>query len=179
MIHTIYVHYVYILNTSYIHYIRILHMFYVLFTYILYTSYTCFEHVPDMFRKSFGGRKYVFSKKFWGCLGYVFASSLVSKKGWKNLKSQLFHRKTKLVRIDAESPPDHFPLIRKFRSLQNDCFMTFSFFHIYYYYFFYFLRPHAAFFTFFIPSGVVFQCVFWFPRDPRAKRVVAPSYLGF
>ena len=81
-----------------------------------------------MFQKCFEGQESSFSKKFWGPLGYVLASSLVSKKGWKNMKNQLFGRKKSSNQSDAESPPDHVPLVRKFISPQNDSFMHFSIF---------------------------------------------------
>ena len=112
-----------------------------------------FGHFWTCSGKVLGAENKFFSKKFWGCLGYVLASSLVSKKGWKNLKSQLFDPKKKLVQIDAESPPDHFPLLLEnsylFRMtvLGHFRFLIFS-------KYFYFLGPHAAYSYFFLfPRG--------------------------
>ena len=52
------------------------------------TFWTCSGHAP----KKFGGQKWSFSKKCWGPLGYVLASSVVSKsrstiqKSWPKIK---------------------------------------------------------------------------------------------
>ena len=80
-----------------------------------------------MFRKSFGGQKWSFSKKFGGPLGYHLASSEVSKTRWKNIKNMFFSKK-KLVQNDVKWPPDEFPLIRKFIALFSSRFMHFLIF---------------------------------------------------
>ena len=53
---------------------------------ILNTFYTYFGRVPDAFQKSCEGQICSFSNKFWVPLGYVLASSLVSKERSKNTK---------------------------------------------------------------------------------------------
>jgi Ca2+-dependent lipid-binding protein, contains C2 domain len=88
-----YIHLIYISYTSYMHFIYILFTFYLQFSYMLYgfcIFYRLSTHFLDMFQKSFGGQKWSFSKKFWGPLGYVLASSAVSKKGSKNEKNKYF-----------------------------------------------------------------------------------------
>ena len=87
---------------------------------------TLFGHVPD----KFGGQKWSFSKKFWGCLGYHLASSEVSETRSKNLFKNIFSKKNK-------SCADFFLYILA-PELNSDLFSRavlciFSFFHIFHF----------------------------------------------
>ena len=108
-----------------------LYTFYILFRYFLGHFLgmfgTLFGHVPG----KFGGRKKVFPKKFWGCLGCIWASSLVSKKGSRGSKKYVFFKKNNSNKNCSESPPDHFALIRKFIALLSCSFMHFLIFPIF------------------------------------------------
>ena len=84
-----------------------------------------------MFQKSLEGQKWSFSKKFWGPLGYVLASSLVSKRWSKNQKSW---PKIKKIKCFSEAPESYLKSFRpkiKFRALFSHRFMHFFIFHIF------------------------------------------------
>ena len=92
---------------------------------------TLFGHVPDMFQKSLEGQKWSFPKKFWGPLGYILASSVVSKSRSKIQKSW---PKIKQIKCFSEAPESYlnsFALIIKFRARFSHRFMHFFIFHIF------------------------------------------------
>ena len=134
MIYTFYIDFICFLYTFYIHCIHSIYTLYILYVlpiHILHTFQTLFGtlfgHVPG----KFGGRKKVFPKKFWGCLGCIWASSLVSKKGSRGSKKYVFFKKNNSNKKCSESPPDHFALIRKFIALLSCSFMHFLIFPIF------------------------------------------------
>ena len=87
MLYTCNIDSIHMLYTSYIQFIYTLHKN----IQLLYLFCTLFGHVPD----KFGGQKWSFSKKFWGCLGYHLASSEVSETRSKNLFKNIFSKKNK------------------------------------------------------------------------------------
>ena len=84
-----------------------------------------------MFQKSLEGQKWSFSKKFRGPLGYVLASSLVSKSRSEIQKSWPKIKKIKCFSEAPESYLNSFALIIKFRARFSHRFMHFLIFHIF------------------------------------------------
>ena len=72
-----------------------------IYIYIYIYIHTHVMHDSEMcgtcFGKVSGVENKFFSPKMCGCLSYVLASSLASKKRWKNLKSRCFNRNAKSV----------------------------------------------------------------------------------
>ena len=118
--YTSYMHFIYTLYTSYLHFIYILYTFHIHLVYILYTFHIHVVHILHTFGVTFSKLfghvpgKFGGSKKLicWGCLGCVLASSLVSKKGSKNLKNMFSLGTKSSTQNDAESPPDYFPPVK-------------------------------------------------------------------
>ena len=102
-------HFIYMLYTFY----TSIHSFYLDFILVLDMLQTCFGHVP----KKFWGSKMTFFQKFWGPLGYVLASSLVSKSRSKNQKSWSKIKKIKCFSEAPESLENSYALVIKFRAL--------------------------------------------------------------
>ena len=92
------------------------------------SSDTIFGHVLDMFQKSLEGQTWSFSKKFRGPLGYVLASSVVSKsrstiqKSWSKIKKKVLLRSSRIV----------FELIWAKNQIQSSVLaLIYGFFHIF------------------------------------------------
>ena len=128
MLYTCYIHFIYVLYTFCIHSIYILHALYTYYTLKIHNFYTLFWTLFGHVLDKFGGQKWSFSKKFWGCLGYHLASSAVSGKGSKNLEKMFFFEKNKFDKSDVKWPPDENAVLRKFISFFSSCFMHFLFF---------------------------------------------------
>ena len=75
--------------------IYILYTFFIVWGHFLDALWTLVGHVPG----KFGGRKKVLPRKFWGCLGCIWASSLVSKKRSRGSKNSFFLLRLNMSRI--------------------------------------------------------------------------------